>query len=628
MAFAGCGAWIYYNTNIVNKYLPSDVLMDRQAHFEKTYRKYKGVAQPSIAAVYADVDIFPDERRVEVRGRYRLVNKRTEPIADLHLFMDTRASLTAGDLPADLVTEDASVGYRLYRLKKPLQPGETLEFAFTVARAERGFTNNGLPPQVGGFGLGSALNYNGTFFNNLEMFPHFGYNESLQLLDRGERRKRGLGDVPRAAKLEDESARGSIGFSDGDWLDFETTVSTSADQTALAPGYLQREWTQNGRRYFHYKMDRPMLPFFCYLSARWEVKRDEWHGLPIEVYYDPKHPYNVDRMIDGAKKSLDYFTTQFSPYQHRQVRILEFPRYARFAQSFANTIPFSESIGFIADLRKPEDIDYVFYVTAHEVAHQWWAHQVIGADVQGQAMLSESLSQYSAFMVMEKEYGARKMRKFLKYELDRYLRGRGGELIEELPLMRVENQPYIHYQKGSLVFYRLRDEIGEAALNGAIAKYLADKAFQNAPFTTTREFLDYVRAEAPADKRALIEELFGKIVFYDNKVLAAKQRKRADGKYDVTLELSVAKRSADGTGKEADISMDDWVDVGVFARGEGEDEQDEKILYLKKHRITNDTRTLTVTVDAAPYDAGVDPYNKLIDKVPDDNRMTVEDAGV
>ena len=128
-------------------------------------------------------------------------------------------------------------------------------------------------------------------------------------------------------------------------------MSTSADQIALAPGYLQREWTENGRRYFHYKMDRPMLPFFCYLSARWEVKRGEWRGLPIEVYYDPQHAYNVDRMIQASQKSLDYFTANFSPYQHRQVRILEFPRYAQFAQSFANTIPFSESSGFIADQR-------------------------------------------------------------------------------------------------------------------------------------------------------------------------------------------------------------------------------------------------------------------------------------
>src|SRR3546814_2939363 len=92
-------------------------------------------------------------------------------------------------------------------------------------------------------------------------------------------------------------------------------------------------------------------------------------------------------MIESAKKSLDYYTREFSPYQFRQLRILEFPGYSTFAQAFAGTVPYSESIGFIADLRDEDDIDYVFYVTAHEVAHQWWAHQVVGANVQGATML-------------------------------------------------------------------------------------------------------------------------------------------------------------------------------------------------------------------------------------------------
>lgn len=623
LAFVSVGGWIYYNTNVVNEYMPSDVHMDRQAHYEKEYRKFKDAPQPKIVDMYADVDIFPAERRVEVHGRYRLVNKHAEPISDLHLFLEPGSSFVKAALAdAQLVHEDAPVGYRRYRLKQPLQPGAALDFEFTVQRAERGFTNSGLPAGTGL--MPSPLNYNGTFIDNQVLMPHFGYQQFVQIIDRGERRKRGLGDVPRAAKLEDEAARQSMGFADADWVNFETIVSTSADQIALAPGYLQKEWTQQGRRYFHYKMDRPMLPYFCYLSAHWEVKRDKWRDVSIEVYHDAKHPYNVQRMIDASKQSLDYFTANFSPYQHRQVRILEFPRYARFAESFANTIPFSEGIGFIADLRDPEAIDYVFYVTAHEIAHQWWAHQVIGADVQGQTMLVESLAQYSALMVMEHEYGATKMRKFLKYELDRYLRDRGGELIEELPLMRVENQPYIHYEKGSLVFYRLRDEIGEVALNRALAKFIADKAFQEAPFTTTKELLEYIRAETPPEKAVLLEELFAKIVFYDNRVTDAKAVRRPDGKYDVTLEFSALKREADGTGRETPLAMDDWIDVGVFVRGEDRKESSEKVLYLRKHHVTAESGKLTMVVDSKPYEVGLDPYNKLIDRIPDDNRKEVE----
>jgi hypothetical protein len=68
-------------------------------------------------------------------------------------------------------------------------------------------------------------------------------------------------------------------------------------------------------------------------------------------------------------------------------------------------MPYSESIGFITDLTAKEDIDMVFYVVAHETGHQWWAHQVMGAAMQGSTLLSESMSQYAALMVMEKEYG-------------------------------------------------------------------------------------------------------------------------------------------------------------------------------------------------------------------------------
>jgi aminopeptidase N len=308
------------------------------------------------------------------------------------------------------------------------------------------------------------------------------------------------------------------------------------------------------------------------------------------------------------------------------VRIIEFPRYERFAQSFANTIPFSESIGFIADLREPDAVDYVYYVTAHEVAHQWWGHQVIGANLQGSTMLSESLAQYSALMVMEKKYGRSKMRQFLKYELDRYLSDRGGELVEELPLYRVENQPYIHYRKGSLVFYRLREEIGEEALNRALKRFLEDKAFQQPPYTTSKELLAYIRAEAPADKQLLITDLFEKIAFYDNRVVEATAVKRSDGRYEVTMQLKAAKIYSDGIGKETPAPIDDDIEVAVFARAAGAEEADEKVLFLERRRFTTAEPTITVTVDAEPYEAGFDPYNKLIDRVPVDNRKTIEIA--
>lgn len=616
LAVAGVGTWIYYNTNVLNRYEPEDRAMDRRAEYERAYAYLQQAPRPRIRAIEAEVDIYPERRAADVRGRYRVENANAQPLTELAVTFHPDAEVQQIDLPgAQLTRTDLRHGVRLYRLREPLAPGARFELAFKVRFAARGFTNDNAPGRVHG---------NGTFFDSGYCLPTFGYDRERQLVDRGERRRRGLGDVPRMPKLEDQSARAdSYISSDADWVDFSTTVSTSPDQIALAPGYLQREWTAGGRRYFRYAMDAPMLPFAAWLSARWQVRREHWKDVPIEIYYDARHPYNVERMVQATQASLDYFTTNFTPYQHRQVRILEFPRYATFAQAFANTIPFSESIGFIADLRDPEAIDYVFYVTAHEVAHQWWAHQVVGAHLQGSTALSESLAQYSALMVMERAYGRARMRRFLKYELDRYLSGRARELVEEQPLMRVEDQPYIHYAKGSLVFYRLRDEIGDEALNRALRRFLTDKGFRAAPYPTSRELLDYIRAETPADKQALLVELFEQIVFHDNRVLEAQASKRPDGRYDVELLLQAAKRRADGKGAETAMPLDDWIEVGVFARAPGARESQERVLTLERRHIKDAETRVHLIVDGEPYEAGFDPYNKMIDRVPADNRKRV-----
>ena len=615
LAFACVGGWLYWNTNVRNEYVSPEGRLDQRARYEKEYRRYENLPQPKILASRSEIDLRPETQSVTADVTYTVHNPHQVPVTEVHLQVPEDRMLAEVDLGgAGLAVHDAELGYRIYRLAKPMQPGEQREFRFRIDYHPNGITAGMAQTRIVG---------NGSFFNST-LFPSFGYDPRGEITDRNDRRKRGLGEPRRMPRLEDEPARMNnyIG-DDGDWIDFAATICTAPDQIALAPGYLQREFERDGRRCFSYAMDRPMLNFYAFLSARWAVKKGSYRDIPIEVYYDPKHPFNVDRMIEAARKSLAYFEENFTPYQHRQFRIIEFPGYSPFAQAFANTIPYSESIGFIADLRDPEKIDYVFYVTAHEAAHQWWAHQVIGANVQGATVLSESLAQYSALMVMEKEYGRAHMRRFLRYELDSYLGGRGGELLEEQPLYRNENQTYIHYRKGALVFYRLREEMGEEALNRALRRFLEDKGYQQPPYTTSRELIAYLREEAGPEHQELITDLFERISFYDNRVVEATAKRRADGRYDVTLKLHADKRHADGTGREVPGRMDDWVEVGVFARGPSGRERDEKVLYLERHRITEASPTVTVTVDELPWEAGFDPYNKLIDRVPEDNRKRV-----
>ena len=240
-------------------------------------------------------------------------------------------------------------------------------------------------------------------------------------------------------------------------------------------------------------MDSKILNFYAFNSAEYQVKKDKWGDVDLEIYYHKGHEYNLDRMMKGMKYALEYCSTQFSPYQHKQLRIVEFPRVlGSFAQSFPNTVPFSEGAGFIADVDDSSEggNDYPFYITAHEVAHQWFAHQVIGADVLGATVMSESLSEYVGLKIIESVNGKTKMRKFLKKALDNYLTSRTFETKRENALMYNDGQGYIHYQKGSLVFYALSDYLGEEKLNNTISKYVKNVAFQDPPYTTTIELLD------------------------------------------------------------------------------------------------------------------------------------------
>jgi len=620
VAMIGLGGWIYYNTNIVNEYTTKLGRERDQAEYEKALIGYENVPQPRISDVTLDVALYPSEPRAVTRGTYVIQNRTGKPLDEVHVRWLKPLQMTKLDVEgAKLRQEHIGQDYRIYRFDRPMAPLEVRRITFETLREQKGFRNSDNEHRIVD---------NGTFLDNTEITPMLGMSREGLLQDRAKRRKHGLPPELRPAKLEDEGARAFSGLRhDSDWVNSDITVSTTADQIAIAPGYRESDTVEGGRRTVRYRSDAPINNFFSVQSARYEVAKDRWKNVELAVYYDPAHRYNIERMHAAMKASLEYFTAQFSPFQFRQVRILEFPDYASFAQSFANTIPYSEGIGFVADYRDPEKIDMVTYVTAHEVGHQWWGHQVISADQQGGTFIVESLAQYSALMVMEQMYGPEQIRKFLKYELDRYLRSRGGEVLEELPLVRVENQPYIHYQKGGLALYLLKDQIGADKVNEALRGLIAEFAFKPAPYANPKDLIKRFRAVAGPEHQQLITDLFEKITLYDVKVTDAKAKRRTDGRWDVTLEVDARKLHADGRGKETEAPLVEMFDVGAFTVEPGRKGYDRSsVLAVKRMPVHSGKQTLTIVTDKEPNYAGVDPFNKWIDRNSDDNVREVAKA--
>ncbi len=616
IALIATGSWIFYNTNVLNEYRVEDDIESRQAEYEKKYRHYLGQPLPQADSVEATVDIYPDERRLRSTGTVVLRNTQDKPINAFALAVNPLLDIEKLEVAGAAITEsDKRLGHYLLTFTQPLPTGATTIANYAFEWRNPGFVNS--RPN-------NRVVENGTFVDSTEILPVTGYDPGRELQNNNKRREHDLPPVVRMAKLGDPNWLGESQFGVSQRTEFKVTISTSPDQTAIAPGYLRKEWQANGRRFFEYAMDAPIWPFFSFMSARYEVRRDHWNDVALEVYHHPAHAWNVDVMMSSARKSLDYFSREFSPYQYKQFRIIEFPRYATFAQSFPNTIPFSEAIGFISDVRDKKDINLTFYVTAHEMAHQWWGHQVAGAAMQGETVIVETLAQYSALMVMEKEYGADYMRRFIKFEMDRYLASRGGELIEELPLLLTENQPYLHYRKGSVVMYALRNEIGEANLNRALKNFLNRFAFKGPPFPTAQDLLNDIRACAPARSQALVTDLFERITLYDLEITDAEVAAN-DGKQQTTITIEASKFTADGKGVETPTPLDQWVDIALLPEADPDTHDNvlPKPLVLSRHRLVTGKNEVHITSITRPVRVVVDPYLKLIDRNPDNNIKTL-----
>jgi ABC-2 type transport system permease protein len=403
--------------------------------YERDFKKYETCPSPRSRG-RCHIDIFPERRSFSGTGHFVLQNKTAQPIGQIHI-TDQQQSVSnvQFDRPFHLVSEPPRL-YTIYQLDTPLAPGEKLTLTFNVGYTTAASSDGNERPSSPTTAPSSTP----------ATFPGIGYDAQRARRPAPPPRR-----APARAGTDGPPRRPRAGsrhnlFTPVRLDHLPHHVSTSDDQIAIAPAISQREWHANGRHYFEYSMgdvktswtSSPTSPPATTSNAKCTGRRPtpSPRGL-LQPGAHLRHRRH-DRRIEGRPRLL---REELQSLPVPQYRIMEFPRYRTFAQSFPNTVPFSEGIGFIGRVEKPTDIDFTYFVTAHELGHQWWAHQLIGGRVEGSNMMSETLAEYSALMVMQQKYGRDNMHRFLKHELDRYLRGRAGEIRHERPAGLVQREP-------------------------------------------------------------------------------------------------------------------------------------------------------------------------------------------
>ena len=636
LGFLSAGAYNYYNVSILNNYHTSEEMIVQQVDYEKQLKKYERLPMPKVISLKADIEIYPDTRTIHTNSIVAIVNKTDKPISEIHLngnginkYTVKINGVTATKIEYPLFfkrsvfnfmrPEKDTAMYRIYKLDKVMKPGDSAVLQIASVNYNKGFTN-GIS--------GTDILKNGTFFAG--GLPTIGYDAQSELESDEKRKKYKL--KPKEDELppynDPEGIRTLLFSDDADLITMDITVGTIKGQTAIAPGKLVKKWEKDNRVYTQFVQKSPKVDlFFDVVSAEYELKKDQSilpNGKPValELYYHKTHNTNLDRFMAAYKDGLAMFSKEYGDYQFEQLRLLEFPKYRTFAQSFPNTVSYSEAFGYTADF-KPDDFDYCYFVTAHELAHQWWGHQVVPNKTRGANLISEALAEYTALILSEKKYGRDNMKRFLKQELDQYLRGRANESKKENVFIDC-NRAYQWYYKGSLILYGLRDLITEDTLNKALHEFRDEFAFrENPPFAGSHDLYNAIDKHVPDSLKYYLEDTWKRITLYENKVLdVTSVSGKKKGEQIITLKISTRKMYADSKGNEKPAAqMNDYIEIGIFS-ADTEDKQGRKItnpLYLKKHKFKAGVQTIKIVVNGAAVRAGIDPYIKLIDRIPDDN---------
>lgn len=533
IGFFYLGNYIYREENSPFKTVGNNaqILEDFNANFGK----YKSHIQPKITAVKLNMELFPASNSLRVKGHYRLVNKTSRQIDTLLVKtgFDEITKLSTG-IPSKEFDRDETMQFAVHLLQKPMLPGDTIRMDFEIKNKPNTL-----------FYRNSGVLQNGTFLRT-DILPRVGYF------------------FEKETREPDDSLSRYANFyaPDADLVDVETIISTHISQTALAPGALQKQWTENKRNYFHYKTKEIIKFAFAFNSGAFSVSKTDHQGTKLEVYHHKNHTFNLEDLKNGLQASLGYNSRFFGPYQHEVVRTIEFPyTEGTYASVMGNAIPTSEVRFILRNGDEKNQINVAFYVQAHELTHQWWGNQLVPANARGAKMLTESITEYISLMIYKRAFGQEKALHFLGLQRQRYLEGRTKETAKESPLYLVQpDQEYIAYGKGAMAFNTLQYYVGEEKLNRILKDFLEDHRFRTDQYPTSTDLIVHIKKNIPSEFHYIIRDMMETITFYDIKLNDIKSLP------ENKLELTFTIKKTDSTQQHALEAGKVFLTVGQYDR--------------------------------------------------------------
>lgn len=264
---------------------------------------------------------------------------------------------------------------------------------------------------------------------------------------------------------------------------YKARISVPAGMTVIASGTTTGSQTSGGTTSFD--VITGQVREFAFSIGRFASAQATHAGITINVYYKPGDG------LDGAAKqialhaaaSLLVFNDRFGayPYAELDFHLINARRGYDIGVEYPGLIYLLIDGSYTANTR---------FVTAHEVAHQWW-YGVVGNDIFNEPWIDEAFSQWSPLLVEEFWAGPAAAEQVYQAQIARLAQRTSLPCGLSVYQYRTWNTYYAAvYGRGAQFLYTLRRELGDEAFFAGIRRYYADNTYGIGTTTEVREALE------------------------------------------------------------------------------------------------------------------------------------------
>ena len=244
------------------------------------------------------------------------------------------------------------------------------------------------------------------------------------------------------------------------------TIINALPLIAVSNGHLDAVETAGGKKIFHWKHRYPVVPYYLMVAISnykhfQQTFTGQGYDFPMDYYVFDSHLAEAQAGMAPMPGVMDFFTNTFGPYPF-------------LSEKYAMT-----QLGYYGGIENQTNtiINKMnaswFYVSVHELAHQWFA-DMITCETWHHGWLNEGFASYAEALYAGHAGGFGAYRAYMA-NFEFYEPG-------TLYLQDVSN-PFtvfqsIIYDKGAYVLHMLRGILGDSAFFDAIYSYANNPGFQ------------------------------------------------------------------------------------------------------------------------------------------------------